>query len=114
MPHLRDAASGGSSTSAPARVPRHPAPGRARADRALLVESVGKKGLFLRTVIKAIGLGDGRPRRRSGPRRSPATRGPRAWPAVTARAVTWLAELVELGLPLLGPGGVLVAWKAGP
>src|SRR5918994_1821996 len=37
-----------------------------------------------------------------------------AWPAVTARAVTSLAELVELGLPLVAPGGVLVAWKRTP
>jgi 16S rRNA (guanine527-N7)-methyltransferase len=37
-----------------------------------------------------------------------------AWPAVTARAVASLAELVELGLPLVAPGGVLVAWKRVP
>jgi 16S rRNA (guanine527-N7)-methyltransferase len=30
---------------------------------------------------------------------------------VTARAVGRLAELVELGLPLLRPGGLLVCWK---
>ncbi len=42
---------------------------------------------------------------------APAHRG--HWPAVTARAVATLAELVELGLPLLAPGGVLVAWKRG-
>jgi len=35
------------------------------------------------------------------------------WPAVTARAVADLAQLVELALPLLAPGGVLVAWKRG-
>lgn len=35
------------------------------------------------------------------------------WPAVTARAVANLAELVELSFPLLSPGGVLVAWKRG-
>jgi len=35
------------------------------------------------------------------------------WPAVTARAVAPLAELIELALPLLRPGGVLVAWKRG-
>ena len=33
---------------------------------------------------------------------------------MTARAVTSLAELVELALPLVAPGGVLVAWKRGP
>jgi hypothetical protein len=40
-----------------------------------------------------------------------STRDREAWPAVTARAVAPLADLVELGLPLLRPGGVLVAWK---
>ena len=35
------------------------------------------------------------------------------WPAVTARAVAPFAELAELALPLLRPGGVLVAWKRG-
>jgi 16S rRNA G527 N7-methylase RsmG len=35
------------------------------------------------------------------------------WPAVTARAVAALAELVELAFPLLVPGGILVAWKRG-
>ncbi len=33
---------------------------------------------------------------------------------MTARAVASLAELVEIGLPLVAPGGVLVAWKRGP
>ena len=55
--------------------------------------------------------GDDRDRRdgrvaRSGPRpspRDPAHRG--RWPAVTARAVASLADLVELALPLLAPGG---------
>jgi 16S rRNA G527 N7-methylase RsmG len=35
------------------------------------------------------------------------------WPAVTARAVAALPELVELAFPLLLPGGILVAWKRG-
>ena len=85
------------------------------ADRALLVDSVGKKVQFLRTVIKATGL-----ERRvaaEADRAEAVARDPRdreAWPAVTARAVTSLAELVELGLSLVAPGGVLVAWKRGP
>ena len=33
------------------------------------------------------------------------------WPAVVARAIAPLGELAELALPLLAPGGVLVAWK---
>jgi 16S rRNA (guanine527-N7)-methyltransferase len=35
----------------------------------------------------------------------------RAWDVVTARAVGTLAEVVELGLPLVREGGVVVAWK---
>jgi 16S rRNA (guanine527-N7)-methyltransferase len=85
------------------------------ADRVLLVDSVGKKVRFLRTVIEATGL-----ERRvaaESERAEVIARDPRdreAWPAVTARAVSTLAELVELALPLLAPGGVLVAWKREP
>jgi 16S rRNA (guanine527-N7)-methyltransferase len=85
------------------------------ADRALLVDSVGKKVRFLRTVVDATGLG-----RRIAAEQARAevlARDPRdreAWPVVTARAVTSLAELVEIGLPLVAPDGVLVAWKRGP
>ena len=32
---------------------------------------------------------------------------------MTARAIAGLADLIELALPLLEPGGVLVAWKRG-
>ncbi len=84
------------------------------AERALLVESIGKKARFLAAVADATGqddrvapfagraetlAADARPRER--------------WPAVTARAVGPLAELVELAFPLLEPGGALVAWKRG-
>ena len=44
-------------------------------------------------------------------RHDPLHRG--RWPAVTARAVTSLPELVELAFPLLVSGGRLVAWKRG-
>jgi 16S rRNA (guanine527-N7)-methyltransferase len=84
------------------------------ADRTLLVDSVGKKVRFLQTVVAATGLG----RVAAEQARSEViARDPRdreAWPAVTARAVASLAELVELGLPLVAPGGVLVAWKTDP
>lgn len=85
------------------------------ADRALLVDSVGKKVRFLRTVIAATGL----ERRVAAEheRAEAVARDPRdreAWPAVTARAVTSLAELVELALPLVAQDGVLVAWKRAP
>ncbi len=84
------------------------------ARRALLVDSVEKKARFLQTAAAAVGpagtvegfagraealAADGRHRER--------------WPAVVARAVGSLAELAELGLPLIAPGGVLVAWKRG-
>jgi 16S rRNA (guanine527-N7)-methyltransferase len=85
------------------------------ADRALLVDSVGKKVRFLQTVVEATGLG----RRIAAEQARSETlahdpRDREAWPAVTARAVASLADLVELGLPLVAPGGVLVAWKRVP
>jgi 16S rRNA (guanine527-N7)-methyltransferase len=85
------------------------------ADRALLVDSVAKKVRFLRTVVEATGLV--RRVAAESERVEMVARDRRdreAWPAVTARAVTSLAELVELGLPLVAPGGVLVAWKRTP
>ena len=81
---------------------------------ALLVEPIGKKARFLATVIEATGL--------TATTRVAATRAETLagdphhrgrWDAVTARAVGALADLVELGLPLLTDGGVLVAWKRG-
>jgi 16S rRNA (guanine527-N7)-methyltransferase len=85
------------------------------ADRALLVDSIGKKVRFLQTVVEATGMGQRLAAEQA--RSEVIARDPRdreAWPAVTARAVASLAELVELGLPLVAPGGVLVAWKQGP
>ena len=84
-------------------------------ERTLLVDSVGKKVEFLRTVINATGLEQrvvAEPERAETIARDPRDR--ETWPAVTARAVTSLAELIELGLPLVAPGGVLVAWKRLP
>jgi len=81
--------------------------------RALLVESVGKKARFLSAAVNAVGL-DGvvavAADRVEGVAAGPEGRG---WPAVTARAVGPLAELVELAFPLLAPGGSLIAWKRG-
>ena len=66
----------------------------------MLVDSVAKKVRFLRAAIEATGV-DGRigaeTARAEGLARDPRHR--EAWPAVTARAVAPLAELVELGLP---------------
>jgi 16S rRNA (guanine527-N7)-methyltransferase len=81
---------------------------------ALLVESIAKKARFLETAAAAIGVGDRvgvAAGRAEDLARTPDHRG--RWPAVTARAVASLADLVELSLPLLRAGGVLVAWKSG-
>jgi 16S rRNA (guanine527-N7)-methyltransferase len=84
------------------------------ASRALLAEPIGKKATFLDTVIAATGLGatvEAAAVRAEALAADARHRG--RWPAVTARAVASLAELVELAFPLLAPGGVLVAWKRG-
>ena len=74
-----------------------------------LVESVGKKAAFLATAVEALGLG---PRVEVADVRA-ETLPPGTWDIVTARAVGSLAELIELALPLLAPGGHLLAWKRG-
>ena len=84
------------------------------AERVLLVEPIGKKARFLETVVEATGLSDRvevAAARAEALAADPAHRG--RWPAVTARAVASLADLVELSFPLLAPGGVLLAWKRG-
>lgn len=81
----------------------------------LLVESVGKKALFLRTAVAALGLAERvsvateRSETLAAPNRERA-----AFDAVTVRAVGSLPELVELAFPLLRVGGRLVAWKREP
>ncbi len=85
------------------------------ADRVLLVDSIAKKVGFLATVIEATGLG--RTVAAEAVRAEALAHDPRdreAWPAVTSRAVAALSELVEVGLPLVEPGGILVAWKRLP
>jgi 16S rRNA (guanine527-N7)-methyltransferase len=81
---------------------------------AILVEPIAKKARFLQTALAATGL-DGRvdviASRAEGLAADPRHRG--LWPAITARAVARLDELVELGFPLLARGGSLVAWKRG-
>jgi 16S rRNA (guanine527-N7)-methyltransferase len=84
------------------------------ARRAVLVESVGKKASFLESAVGVTGTAGrvevARMRAEAFAAR-PAERG--TWPAVTARAVADLAELVELAFPLLRREGRLVAWKRG-
>lgn len=82
------------------------------AERALLVDSIAKKAAFLRTATAALDLDDRATvaaQRAEALAADPVHRG--RWQAVVARAVGSLAELVELSLPLLEPGGLLVAWK---
>jgi len=86
------------------------------ARRAALADSIKKKAAFLEVVANAVkdavqidvlaeraeDLADRHNQRE-------------AWDIVTARAVGSLAEVVELGLPLVKVGGMLAAWKsAGP
>lgn len=84
------------------------------ARRALLVDSIGKKARFLETVATAVGLA-GVAEAFGGRAEELATDGRHRerWTAVVARAVGDLAELAELGLPLLARDGILVAWKRG-
>ncbi|MFI5199785.1 MAG: 16S rRNA (guanine(527)-N(7))-methyltransferase RsmG [Candidatus Limnocylindrales bacterium] len=86
--------------------------------QALLVESVGKKAAFL-TAVRALMAPDGQPGsvevfagRAEALAAEPSHR--ERWPAVVARAIAPLAELAELALPLVAPGGILVAWKRRP
>lgn len=84
------------------------------ADRALLVDSVTKKARFVRTAAAMLGLHqvEAVPDRIE---RLAGDDGHRArWPAVLVRAVAALPELIELALPLLAPGGLLIAWKRLP
>jgi len=84
------------------------------AARALLAEPIGKKAGFLGTVIEAVGLqGAAQAAAVRAEALAADTRHRGRWPAVTARAVAGLADLVELAFPLLAPGGILVAWKRG-
>lgn len=88
--------------------------------RVALVESVAKKARFLEVAGRAAvaasrAAGGDPPRVDALAVRAEALatdvehRG--RWDIVTARAVAPLAELVELALPLLTVGGLLVAWK---
>jgi 16S rRNA (guanine527-N7)-methyltransferase len=84
------------------------------AARGLLIEPVVKKARFLTTTIEATGLSsiaEAAAVRAEALARDGRHRG--QWPAVIARAVANLADLVEMALPLLEPGGILVAWKRG-
>ncbi len=85
-----------------------------------LLDSVGKKARFLAVAGTAVATilsdRDGGPpaieaiaERAEDVAEEPDQRG--AWDVVVARAVGSLAEVIELGLPLASPGGVVLAWK---
>ena len=84
------------------------------ARRALLVDSVAKKARFLAAAVDGLGLA-GRVEAFTGRAEELAAdrRHRDRWPAVVARAVGSLAEVVEIGLPLVAPDGLLIAWKRG-
>jgi 16S rRNA (guanine527-N7)-methyltransferase len=84
------------------------------ARRALLVDSVAKKARFLTAAVGALGLA-GRVEAFTGRAEELAAdrRHRDRWPAVVARAIGPLAEVVEIGLPLVARGGLLVVWKRG-
>ncbi len=90
------------------------------AARCALLESVGKKVAFLeaasaaaRAALEAAGE-DPHPIGPLHGRAEELARLPQhrdRWEIVTARAVAPLPSLVELALPFVRPGGILVAWK---
>ncbi len=77
----------------------------------LLVDSAGRKAAILQEMVVALGLANVEvvAARAETLGRDPRHR-ERAW-LVTARACAALPALAELAMPLLGVGGVLVAWK---
>ena len=85
------------------------------ARQALLVESVAKKAAFLSAAAGIVAGGPAGPAIDVYAGRSEALAADRRhrerWPAVVARAIAPLAELAELALPLVAPGGLLVTWK---
>jgi 16S rRNA (guanine527-N7)-methyltransferase len=75
-----------------------------------LIESSSRKCSFIADAIEAMALANAElvcERAESWA----ASEGAEAYDAVTARAVGQLAVLAELASPLLGSGGVLLAWK---
>jgi 16S rRNA (guanine527-N7)-methyltransferase len=89
------------------------------ARRTLLVESVAKKAAFLSAAAAlAADVTPDRSEIQAFNGRAEALAGDRGhrerWPAVVARAIAPLAELAEIALPLVAPGGLLLAWKRRP
>lgn len=81
--------------------------------RAALVDSIGKKAAFLLVAAAAVAPlvpVDALAERAEDLADEHVHRG--AWDVVTARAVGSVAEVAELGLPLVKVGGHVVAWKS--
>jgi len=89
------------------------------ATSAVLLDSIAKKTAFLTAAAVAVRkameeAGEEAPRlmARTGRAEDLARAGDRDhWEVVTARAIAPMPRLMELGLPLVRPGGVLLAWK---
>jgi len=80
------------------------------AARVDLIESVGRKCEFIERAAAAADIANARVLNMRSEDLG-AGEGREAYDAVTARAVGRLSTLAELASPLLGEGGVLVAWK---
>jgi len=77
-----------------------------------LIESVGKKARFLEDAGRALGLANVRVEQRRAEDLGQDHRNTRErFDAVTSRAVARLAQLLELCLPLVRPGGVMLTIK---
>ena len=75
-----------------------------------LVEASARRCAVVERLIAAAGIANARVVSRRAEELA-ATEGRAAYAAVTARALAALPVLVEYAAPLLGDGGVLVAWK---
>jgi 16S rRNA (guanine527-N7)-methyltransferase len=79
-----------------------------------LIESIGRKCEFMRRAAARAGIVNARvvcARAEDWARDEPPDGGREGYGAVIVRAVGRLSTLAELASPLLGDGGVLVAWK---
>jgi 16S rRNA (guanine527-N7)-methyltransferase len=81
--------------------------------QATLIDSIGKKVRFLEATTTALDLPGVTALAARAEELAGALGHRERWPAVTARAVSSLPDLVELAFPLLLVGGHLVAWKRG-
>ncbi|MGC1164502.1 MAG: 16S rRNA (guanine(527)-N(7))-methyltransferase RsmG [Solirubrobacterales bacterium] len=75
-----------------------------------LIESIGRKCLFMNRAIESAGIGNATVHDARSEDWANSD-GREAYEAVTARAVGRLSTLAELASPLLKPNGVLIAWK---